>query len=99
MGALAPKPIRAIADVESQFYLMMEVPDRPGVLRAIAEQFEKFGVSIRSMQQRDKGEEARLIFVTHKAKESDLRDTVRALRDVEQVHRVGAVLRVMGEEE
>ena len=99
MGTLAPKPIRDIADVESQFYLMMEVPDRPGVLRAIAAEFEKFGVSIRSMQQRDKGEEARLIFVTHKAKESDLRDTVRALRDVEQVHRVGAVLRVMGEEE
>ena len=32
IGTLAPKPIRAIDDVESQFYLMMEVPDRPGVL-------------------------------------------------------------------
>jgi homoserine dehydrogenase len=99
IGTLAPKPIRAIDDIESQFYLLMEVPDRPGVLAAIATTFAEHGVSIRSMQQRDKGEEARLIFVTHKARESDLRSTVRALRDVEQVHRVGAVLRVMGEEE
>ena len=98
MGTLAPKPIRAIDDVESQFYLMMEVPDRPVCSRAIATEFEQFGVSIRSMQQRDKGDEARLIFVTHKARESDLRDTVRALRDVEQVHRVGAVLRGDGGE-
>ncbi len=99
IGTLAPKPIRAIDDVESQFYLLVEVPDRPGVLAAIAAEFAAHGVSIRSMQQRDKGEEARLIFVTHKARESDLRATVVALRDVEQVHRVGAVLRVMGEEE
>jgi homoserine dehydrogenase len=99
IGTLAPKPIRAIDDVESQFYLQMVVPDRPGVLAAIATVFAHHGVSIRSMQQRDKGDEARLIFVTHKAKESDLRATVVALRDVEQVTRVGAVLRVMGEEE
>src|SRR3954468_3573470 len=99
MGTLAAKPIRPIEDTESQFYLMMEVADRPGVLGAISTKFGEHGVSIRSMQQRDKGEEARLIFVTHKARESDLRDTVDALRDVEQVHRVGAVLRVMGEEE
>ena len=99
IGILALKPILAIDDVESQFYLMMEVPDRPGVLHAISGVFAEHGVSIRSMQQRERGDDARLVFVTHKAKESDLRATVRALRDVEQVHRVGAVLRVIGEEE
>jgi homoserine dehydrogenase len=99
MVTLAPKPIRPIDAVASQFYLLMEVADRPGVLAAIATAFGEHGVSIRSMQQRDKGDDARLIFITHKARESDLRDTVRALRDVEQVHRVGAVLRVLGEEE
>ena len=77
----------------------LEVADRPGVLHAITGEFGRREVSVRSMRQRGIGDDARLIFVTHKAKESDLRDTVRALRDVEQVHRVGAVLRVMGEEE
>ena len=99
MGTLAPKPIRPIDEVESQFYLLLEVADRPGVLAAIATEFGRHGVSIRSMQQRGIGDDARLIFVTHKAREADLRATVGALEGVEQVHRVGSVLRVMGEEE
>jgi hypothetical protein len=37
--------------------------------------------------------------VTHKAREADLRATVESLQGVEAVHRVGSVLRVMGEEE
>jgi homoserine dehydrogenase len=99
IGTLAPKPIRAIDEVSSQFYLLLEVADRPGVLAAIAAEFGRHGVSIRSMQQRGIGDDARLIFVTHKAREADLRATVAALGNVEQVHRVGSVLRVMGEEE
>ncbi|MEX2099843.1 MAG: homoserine dehydrogenase [Acidimicrobiia bacterium] len=99
IGTLAAKPIRAIGDVESQFYLLMEVADRPGVLAAIATEFGEHGVSIRSMQQRGVGDDARLIFVTHRAKESDLRATVAALENLPQVHRVGSVLRVLGEEE
>jgi homoserine dehydrogenase len=123
VGALAPKPIRPIDEVSSQFYLLIEVADRPGVLAAIATEFGRHGVSIRSMNQRGKasapqggdrvsrspsepaqpvggmGDEARLIFVTHKAREADLRATVESLQGVEAVHRVGSVLRVMGEEE
>jgi homoserine dehydrogenase len=105
VGALAPRPIRAIDEVWSQFYLLVEVADRPGVLAAIATEFGRHGVSIRSMNQREKssgpqaGDEARLIFVTHKAREADVRATVDALQGVEAVHRVGSVLRVLGEEE
>jgi len=51
------------------------------------------------MNQRGIGDGARLIFVTHKAREADLRATVDALQNVEVVHRVGSVLRVVGEEE
>ena len=50
------------------------------------------------MRQPGIGNDARLIFITHKAREGDLRATVHALRDVEAVHRVGSVLRVMGDE-
>jgi homoserine dehydrogenase len=98
IGALAAKPIRAIDEIESQYYLELEVADRPGVLAAIATVFGEHRVSIRSMQQRDEGAEARLIFVTHTAKESDLRATVAALENVDVVNRVGSVLRVIGEE-
>src|SRR5262245_43106126 len=99
IGTMAPRPIRAIENVESQFYLQMEVADRPGVLHAITGEFGSREVSVRSMRQRGIGDDARLIFVTHKAREADLRDAVDAARELEPVHRVGSVLRVMGEEE
>lgn len=89
--------VRPIGDLESQFYLLVEVADRPGVLAAIAQVFGDQGVSIQSMEQRGLGADARLVFVTHRARESDLRATVEALREVEPVHRVGSVLRVMGD--
>jgi len=99
VGTMAPRPIRAIENVESQFYLQMEVADRPGVLHAITGEFGRRGVSVRSMQQRGIGDDARLIFVTHKAREADLREAVEAARQLEPVHRIGSVLRVIGEEE
>lgn len=98
IGPLARKPLRPIDEVESQFYLDMEVADQPGVLARIAERFGDHGVSIRSMQQRGIGAEARLVFITHRAREADLRATLADLRSVEAVHRVGSVMRVLGEE-
>jgi homoserine dehydrogenase len=98
IGRLARRPIRPIDEVESQFYLLIEVADRPGVLAQIATEFGKHQVSIKSMQQQGIGDDARLIFVTHKAREAALRATVHALRDVDSVHKVGSVLRVIGDE-
>ena len=98
IGALARKPIRPIDEVESQFYLQLEVADEPGVLAAIAEEFGARSVSIKSMQQEGIGDGARLIFITHLAREADLRATIHALREVGAVNRVGSVLRVMGDE-
>lgn len=99
IGTMAPRPIRAIDQVESQFYLQMEVADRPGVLHAITGEFGSREVSVRSMRQRGIGDDARLIFVTHKAREADLRAAAAAVAELEPVHRVGSVLRVIGEEE
>jgi homoserine dehydrogenase len=98
IGALARKAVRPIDEVESQFYLQLEVADQPGVLSEIAAQFGEHDVSIKSMQQIGIGDDARIIFITHTAREADLRATVHALRDVKSVHRVGSVLRVMGDE-
>jgi homoserine dehydrogenase len=96
LTGLVDRPIRPIGDLESQFYLFMEVADRPGVLAAIAGEFGHHGVSIQSMEQRGLGDDARLVFITHRAREQDLRATLAALREVEPVHRVGSVLRVTG---
>jgi homoserine dehydrogenase len=97
LTGLVDRPIRPIGDSESQFYLFMEVADRPGVLAAIAGEFGRHGVSIQSMEQRGLGADARLVFITHRAREEDLRATLAALGEVDPVHRVGSVLRVTGD--
>lgn len=99
IGELVVRPIRPIDEAESPFYVLMEVADQPGVLAAIAGEFGRHGVSIKSMEQRGLGADARLVFITHRAREADLRATIDSVRHVDAVHRVGSVLRVMGEED
>jgi homoserine dehydrogenase len=69
------------------------------VLAAIASAFGEHNVSIKSMQQQGIAEDARLIFVTHRARERDFQATMAAVRQLEPVHRVGSILRVVGEDE
>ncbi len=99
IGELVDRPITPIEDTESPFYLLMEVADQPGVLSAIAGEFGRRDVSIKSMEQRGIRTDARLVFITHRAREADVRATLAAFRDVDQVHRVGSVLRVVGEDD
>ena len=96
VGRLGPAAIGPIDDVESAFYLNLEVLDRPGVLAQVAGVFGDHGVSIRSMEQEGLGDEARLIFITHRAREADVRATLRDLDALEAVDRIGSVLRVVG---
>jgi homoserine dehydrogenase len=102
-GAPAPAPKRATSTVRSQnemrsaFYLSMDVADRPGVLAAVAKIFGDHQVSIRAMEQVGLAEEARLIFLTHVAREGDLLATIDELRQLQAVDRVSGVLRVIGE--
>ena len=105
VGAHAPAPRRAMAkvrpvdDLRSAFYISLDVLDRPGVLAAVATAFGAHGVSIRAMEQDGLGDEARLVFLTHSAREGDVRATLDALRAIDTVESVGTVLRVIDPEE
>jgi homoserine dehydrogenase len=90
--------VRPMADLSSQYYLNINVVDRPGVLAAVAAVFGTHGVSIRSMEQEGLGDEARLVFITHKATERDVQATLADLRHLDAVERVGGLLRVIGPE-
>ena len=91
--------IRPTDDLRCAWYLNIDVVDRPGVLAAVAQLFGDNGVSIRSMEQVGLGDEARLIFLTHVAREGDVQRTLSGLRGLDVVDHVGGVLRVMGDEE
>ena len=95
IGTLASVPIRPIDDAMCEYYLNLEVADRPGVLAAVAGVFGRHEVSIRTMEQEGLGDEARLIFITHVAREADVQATLRDLRDLDVVDRVVSLLRVI----
>lgn len=101
-GAHAPPPrrvqtkVRPTDDIRSAFYISLDVLDRPGVLAAVATAFGTHGVSIRAMEQDGLGTGARLVFLTHTAREGDVRATLNALEAIDTVVRVGSVLRVVG---
>jgi homoserine dehydrogenase len=91
--------IRPADDLCSAWYLNIDVVDRPGVLAGVAGVFGDNGVSIRSMEQVGLGDEARLIFLTHSAREGDVNRTLEGLRKLPVVDRVNGRLRVLGDEE
>ncbi len=95
VGHLQPAVIRPIDDLRSPFTLTLNVADAPGVLAAVAGVFGEEGVSIRSMEQEGLDGSARLVFITHSAREADVRATIRRLSALDVVHAVGNVLRVV----
>ena len=104
-GTTAPAPERRPArllpesDLRTQCYISLDVTDRPGVLAAVTTVFGDHNVSIRSMEQDGYAGEARLLFVTHSAREGDIRDTLAELAQLETVGRIGGVMRIVGDDE
>ncbi len=96
MGTFARARVRPIDETTAEYYLPLEVVDRPGVLHAVTGAFAKHDVSIRSMEQEGHADDAQLVFITHEAREADVQATLRDLRDLEVVKRVGGLLRVVG---
>jgi homoserine dehydrogenase len=95
IGTLATVPIRPIDDATSEYYLNLEVTDKPGVLAAVAGVFGRHDVSIRTMEQEGLGEEARIIFITHTAREADVQATLHDLRELDVVDRIVSLMRVI----
>ena len=54
------------------------------------------GNRIRSMEQEGRADEAQIVFITHEAREADVQATLRGVRELDVVKRVGGLLRVVG---
>ena len=95
----AELPIAPVGDTPTRYHVNLQVADRTGVLKAVAGEFAKHGVSISTVRQEGSDHGARLVVVTHHATESALADTVAALAELESVTSVTSVLRLEGTEE
>jgi homoserine dehydrogenase len=92
------RTIRPMAEATGQYYILLRVEDRPGVLAEIASVFGRNEVSIRSVWQEGTGGDAQLVFVTHRAVEGSFQRAVQELRALPAVEEVRSVLRVEAEE-
>jgi homoserine dehydrogenase len=82
------------SEAVTRWYLRLEVADAPGVLAQIAGIFGANEVSIASVWQEGRGEEATLILVTHDAPERNQRSAADAIRQLPVVKQVASTIRV-----
>lgn len=92
---IGPGATVSMADVDTSYYLRMVVADSPGVLAAIASTFGENGVSIASVRQDGRGDDASLIIVTHAATERAHQAAFARLRELKPVKQVAATIRVL----
>jgi homoserine dehydrogenase len=90
--------LEIVNDVESAFYLHMEVADRPGVLAQIAELLGMQGASIKSVVQRGLGDNASLVMVLHPLLESRFYAAVRLIAQLDFMRSAPRAIRVIEEE-
>lgn len=71
------RPLKPLGEVQTRYYLHLQVHDRPGVLARLAGALGESGVSIEQMVQEggagSSGEPVDIVLLTHKALEGDLR--------------------------
>ena len=99
--ASTPEPsatLPVVADVESSFYLHLEVADRPGVLAQIAQLLGLQGASVRSVVQKGLGDNARLVMVVHPLLESRFYAAVELIAGLDFVRSKPRAIRVIEEE-
>jgi homoserine dehydrogenase len=92
-----PQDIGLVSDVQSAFYLYLEVADRPGVLAQVAEILGLQGVSIKSVVQKGLGDDAVLVMVMHPVLESRFRAAVELLSRLDFVRARPRTIRVIEE--
>jgi len=90
--------LEVVQDVESGFYLHLEVADRPGVLAQVAQVLGMQGASIKSVVQKGLGENARLVMVVHPLLESRFFAGVELIGRLDFVRAKPRAIRVIEEE-
>jgi homoserine dehydrogenase len=95
--AAATVDLPIVRDVESAFYLYVEVADRPLVLAQVAEILGLQSISIKSVVQRGIGDDARLVMVMHPVLESRFRAAVDFIERLDFVRSKPRAIHVIDE--
>ena len=88
-------PIKKMADINSRYFMRLQVDDRPGVLAAVTSVFGNNNVSIEQfIQKRKKGDLAEIVVITEEVVERNFNDSLRILETMSMIKDISAVIRV-----
>jgi homoserine dehydrogenase len=87
-----------VSDVESAFYLHLEVDDEPGVLAGVASELARYDVSVKSVVQKGLGAQARLVMVVHRVLESRFAEATEAVSRLSFIRAAPRAIRVIEEQ-
>jgi len=96
-SAYAQLAVRPMGETVTRYHVSLDVADRPGVLAQVATAFARHDVSIQTVRQEGRLEDASLVIVTHEAPDAALAATVEELRGLDAVRDVASVMRVEGD--
>jgi homoserine dehydrogenase len=95
-SAYADRVVLPMGETRTRYHVAIDVDDRAGVLAEIATAFAEEDVSIQTLRQEGRGEDAQLVVVSHDATDAQLSRTVERLRGLACVREVTSVMRVEG---
>ncbi|WP_281284557.1 homoserine dehydrogenase [Nonomuraea diastatica] len=90
--------VHPMGETVTRCHVALDVADKPGVLARVAELFAKHDVSIQTVRQEGRGDDAQLVIVTHRATDAALSATMEGLRELDIVRAVASVMRVEGDD-
>jgi homoserine dehydrogenase len=88
-----------MGETQTRYHVAIDVDDKAGVLAKIALLFADHGVSLQTVRQEGRGDDAQLVVVSHRASDAALAATVASLRTKEYVHDVSSIMRVEADAE
>lgn len=92
-------PVLPIDDLETQYYIRLNIADQPGVLAQVARILGDRSISIASVLQKDtfpEEQKAELVITTHPARDASVREALRLVAGLEVVNEVSNMLRIEG---
>ena len=94
-NAISDIPILAMDDVETAYYLRMQVSDKPGVMAEVASILGNSGISIEAILQKEPPagvDQASIILLTHVVQERQMNAAILQIEALESIH--GDIMRI-----
>jgi homoserine dehydrogenase len=94
-NSIADIPVLAMEEVETAYYLRMQVTDKPGVMANVASILGNAGISIEAILQKEPPpdvDQASIILLTHVVQEGQMNAAIREIEALDTIH--GDIMRI-----